>query len=71
MTSSLIDTRVVKFDFFEDMIDDLMDVRVGMGVLLMGLPCVLSVCLAIILFQRELRKMKWMPRSKESMRRIA
>ena len=45
--------------------------RVAMGLFLMGLPCLFSVCLAMVLLKRELRKAQWTPTLRESTRKTA
>ena len=45
--------------------------RVAMGIFIMGMPCLFSICLAMVLLKRELRKAQWTPTLRESTRKTA
>ena len=45
--------------------------RIAMGLFIMGIPCLFSICLAMVLLKRELRKAQWTPTLRESTRKTA
>ena len=45
--------------------------RIVMGLFIMGIPCLFSICLAMVLLKRELRKAQWTPTLRESTRKTA
>ena len=45
--------------------------RIAMGLFMMGIPCLFSICLAMVLLKRELRKAQWTPTLRESTRKTA